>query len=234
MFWEQDFKSGADLLAETAKSIEGLAEPCAARMPADERRKQLIRVAIDLFSERGFSGTTTKEIAAAASVNEAIIFRHFARKEDLYAAILDYKATEGNITNWLDELKERADANDDEGLLLLVSGRILEHYRRDPGFLRLMLFSALEGHELAKMFRQCQVKPIYEFLRDYIARRQRDGVFRAGVDPGAAVRAFVGMPSYHALVTSLFGSDMLTISDEQATATFTKIMLDGLRKHETA
>jgi TetR/AcrR family transcriptional regulator len=47
------------------------------RMSASDRRNQLIDVAIDLFSRKGFGGTTTKEIAAAAGVTEAIIFRHF-------------------------------------------------------------------------------------------------------------------------------------------------------------
>ena len=48
-----------------------------------------------LFSERGFRGTTTKEIAQAAGVSEAIIFRHFATKEDLYTAIIDHKGCGG-------------------------------------------------------------------------------------------------------------------------------------------
>jgi len=47
-------------------------------MSGEDRRRQLIEVAIDLFSRRGFSGTTTREIALAAGVTEAIIFRHFA------------------------------------------------------------------------------------------------------------------------------------------------------------
>jgi len=49
-------------------------------MAGEDRRRQLIEVAIELFSQRGFAGTTTKEIAAAAGVTEAVIFRHFATK----------------------------------------------------------------------------------------------------------------------------------------------------------
>src|ERR1700692_237408 len=66
-------------------------EAAPARMAGEGRRRQLIEGAIDLFSKKGFGGTTTKEIAAAAGVNEAIIFRHFATKQQLYAAILDFK-----------------------------------------------------------------------------------------------------------------------------------------------
>src|SRR3954470_3888140 len=65
------------------------------RMAAGDRRLQIVKVAMRLFSERGFRGTTTKEIAQAAGVSEAIIFRHFATKEDLYTAIIDYKGCAG-------------------------------------------------------------------------------------------------------------------------------------------
>ena len=61
-------------------------------MAGEERRHQIVSVAMRLFSQRGFRGTTTKEIAQAAGVSEAIIFRHFATKDELYAAILDLKA----------------------------------------------------------------------------------------------------------------------------------------------
>src|SRR2546426_9518724 len=63
-----------------------------ARMAGEERHLQILRVAMSLFSQRGFRGTTTKEIALAAGVAEAMVFRHFATKEELYSAILDHKA----------------------------------------------------------------------------------------------------------------------------------------------
>src|SRR5918911_4016122 len=62
------------------------------RMAGEERRLQILRVAVRLFSGRGFRGTTTKEIAQAAGVSEAMVFRHFATKSELYSAILDHKA----------------------------------------------------------------------------------------------------------------------------------------------
>src|SRR5438874_8500105 len=60
-------------------------------MAGEQRRSQIVRVAMRLFSRRGFRGTTTKEIARAAGVSEAMVFRHFATKEALYGAILDDK-----------------------------------------------------------------------------------------------------------------------------------------------
>ena len=62
-------------------TIEGAAT--SARMAGEERRLQILAVAINLFSQKGFRGTTTKEIAHAAGDSEAMVFRHFATKQEL-------------------------------------------------------------------------------------------------------------------------------------------------------
>ena len=59
------------------------------RMSVEKRREQIIKTARRLFSERGFRGTTTRELAKAAGISEALLFRHFASKLDLYHAMLE-------------------------------------------------------------------------------------------------------------------------------------------------
>ena len=73
----------------------------AGRMKGDLRREQILRTAIELFSKKGFAGTTTKEMARAAGVSEAMVFRHFAKKTDIYDAILsDRECHEGMRFPW--------------------------------------------------------------------------------------------------------------------------------------
>src|SRR5690349_15219465 len=86
------------------------------RLPASDRRRQLLETALDLFSRKGFGGTTTKEIAAAAGVTEAIIFRHFPTKADLYNAVLDYHHNSSELAECMAEFTRLMDNNDDEGL----------------------------------------------------------------------------------------------------------------------
>src|SRR2546421_11659687 len=84
--------------AEAARADAGtVSQASGGRMAAEERRLQIAQVAMRLFSERGFRGTTTKEIAQAAGVSEAIIFRHFTTKDDLYTAIIDLNARTGFV-----------------------------------------------------------------------------------------------------------------------------------------
>ena len=200
------------------------------RMSAEERRKQLIEVAMRLFSQKGFTGTTTKEIALAANVNEAIIFRHFATKDDLYAAILDHKANEVCSGDWLEELREYAERRDDEGLFRVIAVKKFEHYRRDQNynFIRLMFYSALEGHGLAHTFLERQARPVHEFLCDYIKKRQREGAFRR-VHPGLAVSSFIGMLNHYMIMGAFFEKWKLDLTDEEAINSFTRLLLDGLR-----
>src|SRR5580693_4473452 len=86
------------------------------RMPGTDRRQQLIEAALDVFSRKGFDGTTTKEIAAEAGVTEAIIFRHFPTKQALYTAIVQAKRDPAEIEKWLAAVKSFTARNDDAGL----------------------------------------------------------------------------------------------------------------------
>jgi len=58
------------------------------RLDSDGRRKAIVTAAVPLFARKGFAGTTTRELAAAAGVSEALLFRHFPSKQSLYREIL--------------------------------------------------------------------------------------------------------------------------------------------------
>ena len=198
------------------------------RLPGPARRRQIIQATLPLFAEKGFEATTTKEIAQAAGVSEAIIFRHFQSKEALYGVIVGVISARPPMDQWLTELAVYAEQRDDVRLFGSFATRVLEYHLRDPLFLRLRLYSALEHHPLARRFGEKQTKPAHEFLRQYIVRRQREGAF-SDCDPDTTVRAFVGMLMYQLLVTKLFEFDICQVSDESVVENFTKLLLDGLR-----
>jgi AcrR family transcriptional regulator len=214
-------------LAETKAEAAPLA--ASARMTAEERRKEIVRVAMRLFSQRGFRGTTTKEIAQAAGVSEAIIFRHFATKDELYAAILDHKACAGGLENPRETVADAIELKDDRAVFEGLARAALEHHENDMEFHRLLLYAALEGHELAQMFWERTVLDFYEFLGAYISERQRDGAFR-DLDPKVVVRTFIGTIIHHSLNNNLWDPqrNLLDISNEEAARLFTNILLKGI------
>ncbi|HXF05463.1 MAG TPA: helix-turn-helix domain-containing protein [Blastocatellia bacterium] len=198
------------------------------RLSAADRRLQIVRTAMDLFARKGFDGTTTKEIAQASGVTEAIIFRHFATKEDLYSAIIDYKMKERRLQVQA-ALDEAASRRDDRAFFTRLAEAILDHYSEDPCFMRLMLYSALEGHRLSQMVYETHAAEMFQYLTRYITQRIKEGAFRP-IHPRAAVRAFVGMAIHHALVRELFDPQQkhLKLSNRQAAAIFADIFLDGV------
>jgi AcrR family transcriptional regulator len=222
------------------------APPPPGRMCADERRLQIVQVAMRLFSERGFRGTTTKEIAQAAGVSEAIIFRHFATQDDLYTAIIDYKGCAGLgaspvgpegvrpavVEQICGGAGEAMEASDDRAVFEGVALSMLEHHRSDPEFLRLLMYLALEKHTLAQVFWDKNVRVLYDMLGGYVRRRQREGAFR-DVEPNAAVRVFLGAVIHHSLVNLLWDKDparrILNVPDEEAARQFAEIFLRGVK-----
>ena len=206
-----------------------------ARMAGGERRLQILRVAMRLFSERGFRGTKTKEIALAAGVSEAMVFRHFATKEELYSAILDEKACAGDERDPYQLVADAIERKDDAAVFERLALDALTQNERDPDFQRLLLHSALEDHKLAQMFWDKFVRRVYAFLGDYIRERQRDGAM-VSIEPGIVVRAFIGMVIHHSLNNNLWDRKrrLLKISNEAAARQFTDILLRGVTNHAGA
>src|SRR6266581_3017984 len=201
----------------------------AARMAGEERHLQILRVAMNLFSQRGFRGTTTKEIALAAVVSEAMVFRHFATKEELYSAILDQKACLHDEMGPCQAVADAIARKDDRAVFEAMALDALNHHQQDPQFQRLLLHSALEEHELAQMFWKKFVHRVYQSLGDYIRERQREGAM-VNIKPAIIVRAFVGMIVHHSLNNNLWDRErqLLNISNETAAREFTNILLHGV------
>ncbi len=203
------------------------------RLSSDDRRRQLLRHAIALFSKHGFSGTRTKDIAAACGVSEAILYRHFATKEDLYHAILDtHEAAAGN-DEWLAEMQMKADRRDDLGFIRCLLAQILKSFREDTGFHRLMLFAGLEGHSLPSMFHERMGSSMVEFLRNYVVLRQREGAFRKG-DPDVLVMMLASPAMQYASSKYIFGNKVFSGTDKDISLEFAKLLLAALQPTPTS
>jgi len=194
------------------------------RVSSRERQASLIACAASLFAAKGFNGTTTKEIAKAAGISEALVFKYFPTKRALYAAILEEKVTVGEL---LDAVEEAAKKRDDHRVFSLIA-RYRIRPGVDPTLLRLLLFSALEGHELSDIFFGKQHKVFYEHLATYIHTRIQERAFR-NVDPLLAARAFIGMVVHHRLLHEIFGVPMHR-SHEETVVTYVELFLNGLRE----
>lgn len=104
--------------------------------------ERILAAAATLFGQLGYNGVSTRDIAAAAEVNEVTIYRHFPRKRDLYVAVL--AAELGRLSLRGDLLAEIAQASDARQALSSTFELIATTVQRNPELLRLLLYSSLE------------------------------------------------------------------------------------------
>ena len=71
------------------------------RMNREDRRAQILDAAMSVFVEKGFTASTTLEIAKAANISEVTLFRHFASKQEIFLAGIEpilFNTLEGSIS----------------------------------------------------------------------------------------------------------------------------------------
>jgi AcrR family transcriptional regulator len=148
-----------------------------AKLSREERRAAIIKAVRRLFADKGFHGTTTRALAEAAGVSEALLFKHFPNKEALYSAMLlaSCPAKQSPVIERLKALEPSASS-----LVILVHriiARLVEGHGPDKEEQeiqhRLMLRSLLEDGEFARFFLErafvCWLTKVEECLEAAIA-----------------------------------------------------------------
>lgn len=201
--------------------------PTRQRLSSSERRAAIIRTAIDLFAKRGFRGTTTRELALAVGVSEPVLYQHFATKRDLYTAIVDQmvgeRAAEGEAA-----LCKFHGTTDDRSFFQWFGEQVLNWYLDETNHIRLLLYSALEGHDLADIWHnRCTVQFI-QMMEQYVERRIAEGAFQQQ-NPVIASRAFIGMICQYGQVSAIYQRPASELSRQEVVSQFVDIFLNGIR-----
>jgi AcrR family transcriptional regulator len=197
------------------------------RMSAEGRREQILEGAWSLFAQKGFRGTTTREIARRLDISEALMFKYFPTKAALYRAIIRKRM------NGSEEMifpKEAIDSQNDREVFGTIFSYLLRKNTSDPSFMRLLNYSALEGHDLSKMFFENHAVDHTNLLADYIRRRIRENGFRK-VDPHLTARAFIGMAIHYVMSQEIYGlKKFFHFPPEKVVNTLVDLFLNGLKE----
>jgi AcrR family transcriptional regulator len=198
-------------------------------MSAGGRREQILKGAMRIFAQKGFRGTTTREIAQRLGISEALMFRYFPSKEALYRAIIQ-KRTDGSEEMLFP--KEAIQAKDDRQVFRSIASYLIRKNTEDPTFLRLLLYSALERHGLSNIFFENHATERIRLLSEYIRQRIREKAFKK-VPPMLAARAFVGMVMHYVQAQEIYGMKTSFIfSQKKVVDTFVDAFLNGVKGSE--
>src|SRR6201746_1032383 len=145
------------------------------RMTSDLRRQLILGAAKRCFARNGFAGTTTKRVAAAAAISEALLFKHFPSKAALYAEILaDECEADPDLAHLLGQEPSTA-------TLVELTVGMVRHFlhisdspdQQEAQRIRLMMTSHLDDGEFARL--------LYAKVGDLIGP-----VFAASIDRAVA------------------------------------------------
>ena len=207
------------------------------RLPATERREQIIRAAIQEFGRHGFKGATTKVLSEAANISEATIFKHFPTKADLFLAAFSDTTSHGT-DELVAQLQDLADQGDDAGLFREMTDAILRGYQANRDLHRMLLYATLEPDPgtQAALTAGLWSNSLTEFLIRHVATRQAEGAYRAG-DPAELTACLMAMP-VHLAEEHLFteGDSNPKLSDASPrpqASLIAELLLDAVRVRRT-
>jgi AcrR family transcriptional regulator len=151
----------------------------ARRLPADERRRQILDAAVDVFARLGYSAAGTADIAAAAGIGEPTIYRYFTNKREVYLASIR-RASDEILDNWA---QLAADAPDALTLLRQIGLWYFRRVQDRPELLMLRSRSVNESpdEETVGAVRTEYLR-VLRFVQSAFERAQQEGQIEASED----------------------------------------------------
>jgi AcrR family transcriptional regulator len=178
---------------------------------------RIVEAAVQLFSRQGFAATSTHEIARLAGVSEVTVFRHFPRKRDLFWAATESRLRRLRISK---ELRVRLESDENPRTALPgIVAMLVEALHHQPETIRLLYLSLFELDHGAERILRKHLVPLFQPLREYLARCVSKGLIR-DVEPGIAALGLVALIAAHQGLQSLLieeGISCATTDDAVAT-----------------
>src|SRR5580698_2602291 len=187
--WNPSSRTGFFLFVSTIPPRSELDRMPASRIQnSNGTADRIVEAAVQLFSRQGFTGSSTHEIARLAGVSEVTVFRHFPRKRDLFWAATESRLRRLRISK---ELRGRLES--DENPRTAVPGIVavlVETLHHQPETIRLLYLSLFELDHGADRILRKHLVPLFQPLREYLARCVSKGLIR-DVEPGITALGLV-------------------------------------------
>lgn len=168
--------------------------PKARRALTEERRKQILAAAAQVFAEKGFDRATIADIAQAAGVAEGSIYNYFKNKGDLLVSI-PRQAVESPLANVSERMSLLATTPlPPDDMLKLIAHNIAKTAQQNGAIFRILI-STLPTMNKTTRDKYLNQVVLYAMtiLGKYFKEQIKNGVFRSDLDSDISARAFFGM-----------------------------------------
>jgi len=185
-------------------------------------RERILKASLGMFSERGYLGTSTKDIAIEAGVAEVTLFRHFLSKERLFGEVVTTYSFLPTLKGLLPELRDM----DYRDALFEIARRFLERLTERRALIRIMHAEAHRYPEKVKEIYHRFIDEIFKTLASYFKGLQERGAIR-DFDPEIAARAFLGMFYSYFTTREMLTRKKSKIMDGKVIEVFVDIFIKG-------
>ncbi|MCG6143678.1 TetR/AcrR family transcriptional regulator [Leptospira bandrabouensis] len=201
--------------------------------PSSTKEKDIVEAAENVFSELGFDGATTAELAKQANVTERTLFKYFPSKNDLYRRVLSGLLLSTIVPGHMSDLKERLQTlkpNFKEWYLSILKARYTA-VAKEPKKLKLLLGALLFSKEFAEIFGNLWKINLYDTSVEAIEYFQQTGEIRKNLDPNQIVRASFSLAASF-LITKFVLAPKYPIDPEKEMETIFSIFYEGIKNEK--
>jgi len=187
---------------------------------------RLVEAAVQLFSRQGFKGTSTRDIAQLAGVNEATLFRYFGKKTDLFWAAAESRLTRLKFGREL-QSGLASDLNPDI-IVPMLAAFVVENMSEHPELMRLMYVARFELPGADPIFRE-HLGPIFDAVHAYFSRCAAKGLI-GDLDPTIATLGLAGAVGAHLNLYQLFTGRDVPWDAQNAAPIYAQLWLNALQQ----
>lgn len=188
---------------------------------------RIVEAAVHLFARQGFSGTSTREIARLADVNETSLFRHFPTKQALFWTALQSRLQRLRFPKVLqDRLSQHARP---ELVLPLIIELLLQISTYEFELIRLLDIGLFELRPGAERIYRLQVAPFFQEISDYFEVCIQSGTL-CRLDPSFTTIALSSTILAHQGLYGLFtGAGAPYANHNEAVSAYSRFWLNALK-----
>lgn len=169
--------------------------------PEADTETKILKAALGLFAQHGYSGTTTRQLAQAAGVAEGTLFRHFESKKAILVAV----ASQGWVEILTDLLTELSEMSSYKAIGQVMQRRML-NLQRNSALLRVCFMEAQFHPELREQIQTEVIGKMIDVAEAFFQTAMDRGIYRP-LNPRMVARVFLGMFTVAGFSQDTLGDD---------------------------
>jgi len=165
---------------------------------SEKRKNQILEAAIQVFSKKGFEGSTTKEIAKKAKVSEGTIFRYFKTKKEILIHMLNI-LSEQTLFDFVEQIESGLEPQE------AIKSLLKRHYRfivNNQDLIKILVYEVQFHKDLKEKFYNDVLNRIIEFTTDIISEIMPDSKIPPRTIAENLMAIFLGLTLVHTFKNS--------------------------------